>query len=540
MSDDQLCDLADINSDFLVTGVSGFDSSDVLAGRPFGGCAIFWRRQLDFKAKVIVSGSRRVCCLRLDAEKIKLLLVCIYMPHESDDASTELFVSQLSVVNNLIAANRDCSVIVGGDMNADLSREWQHTMLLRDFCDMAMLFPVITYSLSCIDYTYHFNMLRFNVLDHFLLSGDLFDTCICRVSVMHDIENASDHEPLILHLDVSIARLVLSPSCYTYRPVWSKASREDIENYRSELQACLQRVVIPYQALFCRDALCSNVEHIDSLNRFSAAISTACVDAANISIPIASSGNAGARNGIPGWSEHVNSLRSKSLFWHNVWSDCGRPRNGVVADCMRRARASYHFALRAVRRNSNDIINERFAQALCNHNDRDFWSEARKIRSRQGCRSTIIDGKTSGIDTANLFSGNYQELYTSVAYNERDFEGLKNHVRDLIDKSQPTDYAVFTPHDVQMAIDKLKPDKSDGNNLRSNHFKNAGRELTVYISLLLSGLLMHGSTPDDFVCSRIIPIPKNKLVNVTESSNYRGIALSSLFGKVTDFGQICL
>jgi hypothetical protein len=66
-----------------------------------------------------------------------------------------------------------------------------------------------------------------------------------------------------------------------------------------------------------------------------------------------------------------------------------------------------------------------------------------------------------------------------------------------------------------MAINKLKPDKSDGNNLRSNHFKDAGHELIVYISLLSSGLLMHGSTPDDFVGSMIIPIPKNKLVNVT-------------------------
>jgi exonuclease III len=206
-------------------------------------------------------GAYVVCCLRLDAEKFKLLLVCIYMPHESDEASTELFVSQLSVLNNIIAANRDCSVIVGGDMNVDLSREWQHTTLLRDFCDMTMLFPVITHSLSSIDYTYHFNKLRFNVLDHFLLSGDMFETCIRCVSVMHDVDNASDHEPLILHLDISIARLVSSSSCYTYRPVWSKASREEIENYKSELQACLQRVVIPYQALFCRDALCSNVEH---------------------------------------------------------------------------------------------------------------------------------------------------------------------------------------------------------------------------------------------------------------------------------------
>jgi hypothetical protein len=50
----------------------------------------------------------------------------------------------------------------------------------------------------------------------------------------------------------------------------------------------------------------------------------------------------------------------------------------MVADCVRRARGSYHYALRAVRRNCNNIINERFAQALCDYNDRNFLSEVQK------------------------------------------------------------------------------------------------------------------------------------------------------------------
>jgi hypothetical protein len=52
--------------------------------------------------------------------------------------------------------------------------------------------------------------------------------------------------------------------------------------------------------------------------------------------------------------------------------------------------------------------------------------------------------------------------------------------------------------------------------------------------LLLSASLSHGFAPDDLLLSTIIPIPKGKSCNVTDSSNYRGIALSSILGKVFD------
>ena len=40
--------------------------------------------------------------------------------------------------------------------------------------------------------------------------------------------------------------------------------------------------------------------------------------------------------------------------------------------------------------------------------------------------------------------------------------------------------------------------------------------------------------PDDFVSSTTVPIPKGCNVNLTVSDNYRGITLSSIFGKVLD------
>ena len=43
----------------------------------------------------------------------------------------------------------------------------------------------------------------------------------------------------------------------------------------------------------------------------------------------------GAKKGsskvIPGWNEHVQAQQDTSLFWHDIWVQCGRPHNGEVS-----------------------------------------------------------------------------------------------------------------------------------------------------------------------------------------------------------------
>jgi hypothetical protein len=46
--------------------------------------------------------------------------------------------------------------------------------------------------------------------------------------------------------------------------------------------------------------------------------------------------------------------------------------------------------------------------------------------------------------------------------------------------------------------------------------------------------MTHGSVIDDLLCSTLIPIPKRSNMNVTDSYNYRGIALSSVLGRILD------
>ena len=46
--------------------------------------------------------------------------------------------------------------------------------------------------------------------------------------------------------------------------------------------------------------------------------------------------------------------------------------------------------------------------------------------------------------------------------------------------------------------------------------------------------LFHGNAPSEFVSSTVIPIPKGKGLNPTDSAKNRGIALSSIYGKLFD------
>ena len=55
-------------------------------------------------------------------------------------------------------------------------------------------------------------------------------------------------------------------------------------------------------------------------------------------------------NVIPGWDSEMDSARQTSLFWHNMWKECGREKSGIVYDIMKMCRSNYHYKLRALRK----------------------------------------------------------------------------------------------------------------------------------------------------------------------------------------------
>ena len=167
------------------TGVSDIGDEDVLRGRPYGGCAIVWLRNNHASVQIVSTNSRRIWVLSVCYDTINLLFINVYLPHEDGDANSDEFSRQRSITDNIVAQNQDFEVILGRDFNVDFSRNLSHTCLLNDFCSLTNLYPVIKHTCSIMDYTYHFNMSRFSVLDYFVVSGGLFDAAMSSFYSVH-------------------------------------------------------------------------------------------------------------------------------------------------------------------------------------------------------------------------------------------------------------------------------------------------------------------------------------------------------------------
>ena len=166
-----------------------------------------------------------MCAIRLYNADFNLLLVNVYMPCELDEAARNDFCSVLSVVTSISQSFPDAMLIVGGDFNVDISRNTTHTSEFVRFCTDLNMMTVNQHPKSKVDFTYHFGMKRFSTIDHFVLPKYVFDTSINEVAVIHDADNLSDHEPLLLQIGIHYTPRTLSaPRHTTTKPAWYKAN----------------------------------------------------------------------------------------------------------------------------------------------------------------------------------------------------------------------------------------------------------------------------------------------------------------------------
>ena len=58
---------------------------------------------------------------------------------------------------------------------------------------------------------------------------------------------------------------------------------------------------------------------------------------------------------IPGWSVNVKHEREQPLFWHWIWSECGKPYSGTIYEIMKRTSHTYHYTVRRLKRNKVNV-----------------------------------------------------------------------------------------------------------------------------------------------------------------------------------------
>jgi len=159
----------------------------------------------------------------------------------------------------------------------------------------------------------------------------------------------------------------------------------------------------------------------------------------------------------------------------------------------------------------------------------------KRIRASKSSVSCVVDGHSNSGDISAMFAQRYQDLYSCVYFDADSMDDIRQNIEQQIANGNSVDKCIINAADIARVIHKIKPGKSDGNKgLSSDYILHACNDLYVHIAMLLTATIIHGYVPDDMCCSTILPIPKGKSINCTDSANYRGITLSSVIGKVLD------
>ena len=216
-----------------------------------------------------------------------------------------------------------------------------------------------------------FSTSSFSILDHFIVNEFLFNRIQCYVTC-DEIENQSDHLPLLITLDIDISivnDVVINPpsTVRVPRQQWDRADITDGANYHDYLDNLLMSLHLPIECINCTDYCCTDYSHIASIQYFHDYLVEPCLEASKV-IPVSKTSKK-----VPGWNEHVEPHKQKSQFWHFIWKECGSPRDGEIAQIMRTTRSRYHYAIRYVKKNEEITRKEAMAKSISENNSRDLW-----------------------------------------------------------------------------------------------------------------------------------------------------------------------
>ena len=174
---------------------------------------------------------------------------------------------------------------------------------------------------------------------------------------------------------------------------------------------------------------------------------------------------------------------------------------------MKQTKAQFKCALRQCKRQTRTIFADRLADSMHRKNDKDFWRAIPLPIALSSFLMLLILSRVMGIlHLCRKLTMN--PLFTVIGNSRCDgiYNELCNDDSIVYEPSMAT-----TVQEMASIINDLPNNKSAGpDGISSEHFKYAGVKLRVFLSLLISAILVHGYVPEEMLTSVIIPLVKDK------------------------------
>ena len=283
----------------------------------------------------------------------------------------------------------------------------------------------------------------------------------------------------------------------------------------------MHEIYIPTEAVSCKNVHCSDENHIDAINKL------------YIVNSLIQPGEQIMQNDKkkythkPGWAEYVDNLYDTSREMRLMWSNAGKPRQGLVHDLHVKCKSRFKYALRFIKNNENMLRKEALAKNLADLNPKAFWSEIKNMNNCKTPLPTSIEGVSGGVQIVEFWRTHFSNLLNCVS---------NSSVHDCeYGCDAPYYELVVSIEEVTHAIEKLDLNKACGSDgICSEHLKYASNVLVPLLAMCFTSFISHGFLPESMLSVVLVPVIKDKAGKISSKDNYRPIALASVISKLVE------
>jgi len=517
---------------FSCSSMSDVISNGTFKGRPYGGLAVFVKKDLCSDISLLHTHDRFMIV------RIGQICLCnVYLPSNDID----IYKSTLSEISVILSNYKGIlHTMVCGDFNTEFcydSKRWKCVKSFLSVNDLAttdnFIKPVANF------YTYkHQSLNHSSFIDHFIVSNILLPR-ICSLDVIDSGINLSDHQPIVLHCKlleyVSKSRLanVTLKNNNVQVPIfrWDKS---DTQAYYSETCSLLYPIFTQLSAILTQIGQCAQLpSDVDVVvltfyieNLYNSFVS--CLLGASDKWIVKKNTNFFKH----WWCEILSELKYKSCEAYKLWCAGGKPRQGTLYNSMMSAKLVYKRHLKQIRQDKEKHISDKLANNLNNADFKSFWKTFNaKCKSNNVC-AVSVDGCLNNSDIAEKFSNFFCNVCSpndNNLHKQSDME-LTSEFKKL--QGDNGFYSVCID-DIDLAVKSLKKGKAAGfDNLTVEHILHAHPVALSCIKLLFNLMFRCGYVPDAFGKGILIPLLKSPELDHSKSSNYRGLTISPVISKL--------